>query len=218
MRWRQVQRDPTAPLQVADYRRSKPAIARDCSFQCVYCATLEADLGGIRMFHVEHYRPKSKFPDLEKAYSNLYYACPICNIYKGADWPGDPTEELDEPSYPDPEQLDYCELFSLDASSLEVDGRYVASKYLVNRVCLNRPHLITLRRFRRVMHRFQTAGKRAKDLAGRCLADEAQIARLGPLITRALEAIGDLSDEIAQASAARPYRMEDMRRDTNRVS
>lgn len=217
MRWRQVRRDPTAPRQVSDYRMAKPDIARDCSFQCVYCATMEADLGGIRVFHVEHYRPKSKFPNLQKVYSNLYYACPICNIYKGADWPGDPTEDLGEPSYPDPEQLDYCELFSLDASSLEVDGRHVASKYLANRVCLNRPHLITLRRYRRFMDRLDAAAKRAEELADCFLAGKAPNASQAVLFARALKALSNLTSENTQASTARPYRMEDLRRDNSRV-
>jgi hypothetical protein len=38
---------------------------------------------------VDHYKPKSKFPDFECVYSNLFYACPACNRRKGIFWPTD---------------------------------------------------------------------------------------------------------------------------------
>jgi HNH endonuclease len=38
-------------------------------------------------FAVEHYRPQKKFPHLALAYSNLFWACPNCNVRKGKFWP-----------------------------------------------------------------------------------------------------------------------------------
>jgi hypothetical protein len=38
-------------------------------------------------FSVDHYRPRSRFPELECEYSNLFYACSACNRRKGAFWP-----------------------------------------------------------------------------------------------------------------------------------
>lgn len=35
---------------------------------------------------MEHYRPKTKFPELEREYQNLLYACAACNRFKGSYW------------------------------------------------------------------------------------------------------------------------------------
>jgi hypothetical protein len=37
-------------------------------------------------FHIDHFAPKSLFPDLETVYGNLVYSCPICNMGKSDDW------------------------------------------------------------------------------------------------------------------------------------
>jgi len=45
--------------------------------------------GGSSHFAVEHFQPKKQFPELETTYSNLYYACGMCNSYKSNKWPND---------------------------------------------------------------------------------------------------------------------------------
>ena len=47
---------------------------------CAYC---EENTGG----EVEHFRPKSKFPQLVYEWSNWVLACHSCNILKGGKWP-----------------------------------------------------------------------------------------------------------------------------------
>ena len=47
------------------YSDWKEILAEEGFNQCVYCAIPDACFGGIRNFHVEHYRPKSKFKKLE---------------------------------------------------------------------------------------------------------------------------------------------------------
>ena len=37
-------------------------------------------------FHVEHYKPKNRFPELVNEYNNLFYACATCNQFKGDYW------------------------------------------------------------------------------------------------------------------------------------
>jgi len=37
--------------------------------------------------HIEHYRPKQKFPNLEQIWHNLFASCPKCNEYKGNKYP-----------------------------------------------------------------------------------------------------------------------------------
>ena len=44
------------------------------------------------MYHVEHFAPKEKFPELKFTYDNLLYACPYCNISKSNKWPSDDSK------------------------------------------------------------------------------------------------------------------------------
>lgn len=73
----------------------KDCLRLDFEFRCAYCLIHEADYQGHESFQVDHFRPKSKFRDLERTYSNLYYACILCNKTnrKGANWPSE--EEAD---------------------------------------------------------------------------------------------------------------------------
>lgn len=40
-------------------------------------------LKGYEGFGVDHYLPKSRFPALTTTWSNLFYACNVCNTWKG---------------------------------------------------------------------------------------------------------------------------------------
>lgn len=46
-------------------------------------------MGGEESFEGEHFRPRSKFPELDRTYSNLYYACRGCNAHKSETWPSE---------------------------------------------------------------------------------------------------------------------------------
>lgn len=46
-------------------------------------------------YAVEHYKPKSKFPNLETEYINLFYSCGTCNGRKGTFWPDKKQKEED---------------------------------------------------------------------------------------------------------------------------
>ena len=61
----------------------------DFLVRCAYCERTEAYLGGEEAFEVDHFRPRSKFPDLICAYDNLYYACRGCNGHKWETWPSE---------------------------------------------------------------------------------------------------------------------------------
>jgi len=54
--------------------------------QCVYCR-LPDGIKGQDNFGIDHYRPRSLFPDLKNTYSNLFYACNACNRRKKDYWP-----------------------------------------------------------------------------------------------------------------------------------
>ena len=114
---------------------------------CIYCTISDAHYGGIRNFHVEHYRPKSRFKGLEHIYSNLFYACAICNTFKGNDWPDEPKpESFDYIHYPDPSVTDYSKLFVVDPDTAMVSGVNVAARYLVEQLHLNRPQILRNRK------------------------------------------------------------------------
>ncbi len=69
------------------YKIYKSKLREEFFHRCVYCGTREPELGGSKSFHIDHYKPKSKFPKLAAKYSNLLYACRDCNAYKGDYWP-----------------------------------------------------------------------------------------------------------------------------------
>ena len=61
--------------------------------QCVYCGR-RISLDRLREFHIEHFRPRSKYSELELDYANLFLSCgpehkhgprPTCGNHK-ADW------------------------------------------------------------------------------------------------------------------------------------
>ncbi|MBK7862486.1 MAG: hypothetical protein IPJ65_28540 [Archangiaceae bacterium] len=116
----------------------------------MYCCIHEAGFGGYRNFHVEHLRPKSRFRSQENKYSNLFYACAVCNALKGNDWPKAKELVPDVVCYPDPSVVNYATLFSADGDS-SVSGTTLAGKYLVEKLYLNRPQLLMERRHTRVL-------------------------------------------------------------------
>jgi hypothetical protein len=146
MKWRLIDKSATAQPEKGTYSSWKPILADEGFHQCVYCAISEHSFGGIRNFHVEHYKPKKRFPELKNAIANLFYACAVCNTFKNDDWPVEPPSDFGLSSYPDPSVIDYSKLFELDASTGTVQGVFVASKYIVERLYLNRPQLIIERR------------------------------------------------------------------------
>ncbi len=148
MKWRRIPKEQATQPSSGDYSDWKQIIADEGFHQCVYCAIHDANFGGVRNFHVEHYRPKSitRFAILKNDINNLYYSCPICNTFKSNDWPSDDIANLSTHCYPDPSQVDYCDIFELIEINGIITGKYAASKYMVEKMYLNRPQLIMERR------------------------------------------------------------------------
>lgn len=148
MRWFRIPKEssvkPTTGTRYSDWKEPLSIEGRE---QCVYCAINIRTFGGIRNFHVEHYRPKAegKFPDLEHEYSNLFFACSICNGFKSDDWKNEPSDKLDNHAYPDPSRIDYSSFLSLGSLYL-VESKFPTGKYIVGKLFLNRPQLILERK------------------------------------------------------------------------
>ena len=81
----------------------KDCLRLDFEFRCAYCLIHEKDFQGHESFQVDHFRPKSRFRELERSYANLYYACQLCNRQgrKGHAWPT-PDEESRGERFVDP--------------------------------------------------------------------------------------------------------------------
>lgn len=65
---------------------NKKRLIIDFNNRCAYCDDADKYAGGSKMYHVEHFAPKEKFPELEFTYNNLLYACPFCNLSKSNKW------------------------------------------------------------------------------------------------------------------------------------
>ena len=70
-------------------KSNKKQLIRDFEHRCAYCDDYDRYAGGSNTYHVEHFAPKEKFPELKFTYDNLLYACPYCNISKSNKWPSE---------------------------------------------------------------------------------------------------------------------------------
>jgi hypothetical protein len=90
-----------------------------------------------------------RFASLECEYTNLLYACPVCNSYKGRDWPSDNPVE-DGKGYPDPCEVDYDHHITV-LPNCRVQGHTDVGAYLVRRLHLNRRQLVKIRKKREAL-------------------------------------------------------------------
>jgi hypothetical protein len=183
----------------------KQVVADYCDGKCVYCAIPESRFGGIRNFHIEHFRPKVRFPLLENDIGNLYLSCGICNVLKCDDWPAEPAPDHSRPAYPDPSSTDYNTLFTISPATHEVDSPTVAGRYLVERVLLNRAQLILERRLHAMLSSFDDFDDWVK----------ASLKRMTPQEMRATVAVLERVGRVKTgALRARPYSDPDTKRST----
>lgn len=149
MKWFRIPKEITIPPTTGKhYRDWKEHLAKEGKEQCVYCTINIKSFGGIRNFHVEHYKPKAenKFPELIHDINNLYFACSICNTFKSDEWPNEPNELLDNLSFPNPSKIDYSDFLYLnDKFIIESDKK--SGKYIIQQLFLNRPQLILERKY-----------------------------------------------------------------------
>lgn len=57
----------------------KAALKEECKHKCMYC---ESRVSHVSYEHIEHIKPKIKFPELTFEWLNLGLACPVCNKNK----------------------------------------------------------------------------------------------------------------------------------------
>jgi uncharacterized protein (TIGR02646 family) len=93
----------------ARYTSYKTFLREDFNKRCGYCDERDVIYGGVRVFHIDHFRPQKHFPHRENDYNNLVYACPYCNGGKSDDWPSGTEEHsvLEGRGYIDPCDTDF---------------------------------------------------------------------------------------------------------------
>lgn len=119
-----------AQAKYTDYRDSLRA---DFNNACGYCD--DSDLRAERvLFHIDHFAPKQKFPDLETAYENLVYACRFCNVRKSDHWVGDDSKIHNDGlrGFVDPCHVDYDKHLERAANgrivALSPLGQYISGR------------------------------------------------------------------------------------------
>ncbi len=168
-------------------------IAKDCQHKCVYCSIEENKFGGIRNFHVEHFRPKSRFPCLINNIENLFYACSICNSFKGTDWLCNESIAYIHPS------SNYNKHFKILKNN-KVEGLCNSSKYMVEKINLNRIQLIVYRKEKKIVNTRKLLINRARNVCKSKLNSE---------ITVCLLNIETLQNQINETLL---YRTQDIKR------
>jgi hypothetical protein len=147
--WQLIQKVPDSTLE-GNYKNPavREYLRNEANLHCVYCAIHENRVGGVQAFHVDHYRPKSRpeFKSLTHALANLFYACPICNRFKGSKWKNEPTDDHSVIGIPDPSKIDYNTLFDIDTSTGTIAGKYIDAKYITEELYLDRSQLRLERR------------------------------------------------------------------------
>ncbi len=82
------------PQGYADVESYRPWLRDEFAFRCVYCLFREQWGRVIGTFDIEHFLPVSLYPEQERTYDNLFYACATCNAVKGKSVVPDPTAVL----------------------------------------------------------------------------------------------------------------------------
>lgn len=201
-KWRLISKEPPNQPAKGAYSDWKEQIAKECFHQCVYCSIHERPWGGIDHYHIDHFRPKVLFEELVNDIRNLFYACPICNRFKSDDWPGEPN--LDAISYPDPSQIDYCEIFEINLESYTLIGLRISSKYLIERLYLNRPQLIYERREAHLM-------QKEIDLTRQITQMIQEIDDIN-LIKEAMKALSAMREHLRKRENVRPYKLTEIKK------
>ena len=71
------------------FPRYRQAVRSDFRLFCAYCLTHEQDMNGPELFDMDHFRPRSRFPELGRNFYNHYYCCKRCNSIKSDKWPAE---------------------------------------------------------------------------------------------------------------------------------
>ena len=129
------------PRKFKKYQTYKKFLQIEFERVCVYCRQPDTSAPNLN-FGVDHYRPKSKFPDLSCVYENLYYCCGTCNTYKSNYWP---LIESSSRYIVNPCDFNMSEHLVFDKSSGVVNHKTDSGKFMVEALGLNTPDVVGYR-------------------------------------------------------------------------
>ncbi len=161
------------------HRQIKKALTLMFSGKCCYC---ESKISHVDYGHIEHFRPKSCFPELAFEWSNLFLACGVCNGtgFKGASFPtADQGGPLLDPCHDEPsEHL----RFDFDPRTMlaSVYGTAPRGETTARLLGLNRPELRAYRSQQvlklHVLQRFAESDEQARTLLAEAVHENAEYA------------------------------------------
>lgn len=132
-----------APKTSGGYVSFRPFVREDFCRRCAYCLLTELLAAGDEAFELDHFRPRSRFPELTDDFYNIYYACHKCNQFKSNRYP--------------PPELEARNIGFVDLCTEEFDAHFrvgpdgkwsgitESGSYTIDMLRLNRRHLVDLR-------------------------------------------------------------------------
>lgn len=128
-----------------NYRLYKQSLRIEFDHRCAYCGIREPEDGGSGKFHIDHYRPKKKFPKQVAHYPNLFYSCSDCNRSKSDYWPN-PIKQFLRHIILNPCDHDYE--IHYNAASSEWKGNTAEAHWNIYKLRLNSSRKIQVRKDR----------------------------------------------------------------------
>ena len=171
--------DPGPFKNPSDYKRKyKPFLRSLFRCRCAYCQLPDDRFQAEEGATVDHFKPEGRYPDLRFDWSNLYYACPVCNTHYKKHYPT-LSEEAQGKRFVDPCAEDPDDHFRLawderTGCFSRIRHLTLAAEYTVFRLKLNdRP---SLRDYWREIHQEEkTLTKRLGEIED-CLCDCVDVA------------------------------------------
>lgn len=116
-----------------NYLIYKEQLVKDFRDLCGYCGKNRNYF--FDNFQIDHFKPKSKYPDLKNDYNNLVLSCPICNRNKSDDWPTNDKNVYhnDSIGYVDPASKEFDEVFYRDEDG-NIFSNYDYGKYMITKL------------------------------------------------------------------------------------
>ena len=122
----------------------------DFQFRCAYCLTHEHYFLDGEAGQVDHHRPLHPpkalgvdFSGLHNVYTNLYWCCPRCNLYKGNRWPTN-AQYASGICFLDPCVEDHDVHWDTHPNGT-VTAKTAIGRYSIRNIHLDRPRLIKRR-------------------------------------------------------------------------
>lgn len=154
-KFREKSPERTCGKKFKNYSSYRKYLIKDFNGRCGYCDRSH-DLSN-SSFHIDHFAPKRHFPALENEYSNLIYACPICNLAKKDNWIStvNPKPSNDgKIGFIDPCEIGYDENFKRGKNGKIIPQTQVAEYMLTELKMYLRDHEIcwTMERLKKLIY------------------------------------------------------------------